>query len=104
MIQKSCFGLRDQATTKRIFFVQPLIMDENFAEFKGKHPVEAFYQPSIFDCVKHSEDRLTTTRVCELLKISTNELRQKCKIGKFLELDNYIVLHKGRNYWHILEI
>ncbi len=79
-------------------------MNKKSVEFNGKCPIEQIYQPSIFDCVKHSEDKLTTTRVGELLKIPTNELRQKCQIGKFWELDNYIVLHKGRNHWHIIEV
>lgn len=44
---------------------------------------------------------LTTDLVSEKFGISQSELK-KCTVGRFLELNNWVILHKGRNSWRVI--
>jgi len=46
---------------------------------------------------------LTTDQICRFVEIPDTEIK-KCRVGGFLELDSYVILHKGRNRWRLLEI
>ena len=48
------------------------------------------------------ERGLTAERVCKQVGISHSELR-KCRVGSFLELGNWVILHKGRNSWRVID-
>lgn len=53
--------------------------------------------------ISQNSNTLTTEQICKFLGISDTDLK-KCRIGGFLELDYYVILHKGRNRWRLLEI
>ena len=53
--------------------------------------------------ISQNSNTLTTEQICRFLRISDTDLK-KCRIGGFLELDSYVILHKGRNRWRLLEI
>ena len=63
------------------------------------------HQLSLTDYFNISQNfnTLTTEQICKFLKIPDTEIK-KCRVGGFLELDSYIILHKGRNRWRLLEI
>jgi hypothetical protein len=44
---------------------------------------------------------LTTDLVSKKFGISQSELK-KCTVGRFLELNNWVILHKGRNSWRVI--
>ena len=48
-----------------------------------------------------AESRLTADQVCQKVEISQSELK-KCRVGGFLELNNWVILHKGRNSWRVI--
>ncbi|WP_157943347.1 hypothetical protein [Nostoc sp. CENA543] len=68
----------------------------------NKEQATLHHQLSIFD-LQTSQDNITTGKVCQILNICPEKLQKKCNIGKFWEIDNYIVLHKGHNSWRILK-
>ncbi len=49
-----------------------------------------------------TERSLTADRVCQKVGISQSELK-KCRVGGFLELNNWVILHKGRNSWRVID-
>lgn len=53
--------------------------------------------------ISQNFNTLTTGQICKFLEIPDSDLK-KCRVGGFLELDSYVILHKGRNLWRLLEI
>ncbi|MEZ2302571.1 MAG: hypothetical protein ACBR13_12475 [Microcoleus sp.] len=47
------------------------------------------------------DSALTTDLVSKKFGISQSELK-KCTVGRFLELNNWVILHKGRNSWRVI--
>ena len=50
-----------------------------------------------------SNYKTTTEQVCIIANTSESDLR-KCRIGSFMEIDNWVILHKGRNCWRLLKV
>lgn len=53
--------------------------------------------------ISQNSNTLTTEQIYKFLGTTDVDLK-KCRVGSFLELDSYIILHKGRNRWRLLEI